>query len=299
MEWKLKQYHSCVDPALKILELLNNHPSRYPPHVIRLIWDMYLELRFFKIFSWGLGFPQDLLDEDWMLHFTLMVQKMRQETEEFKMLFEAADEAEKITNWEEMSNRLRTVIQELNPLARDICFLLLDGGFKCKSSSQLEAKSYKYRVETEDFVSLIRSNLVELRGAPEEVGFIGDALELFAGFVKVLNKWPYSYRSELTYLVQTWASRVSCLAYLYFVGGCDGSCLASTMEDLVSDLKQTILSGNPRSIKLILDVFKVGKHHQFQGTILPEFLAEYIDFLLEHVVIHYGKDDDVELFQEG
>ncbi|CAI9106811.1 OLC1v1006037C1 [Oldenlandia corymbosa var. corymbosa] len=268
MEWKLKQYHTCVDPALDIVVPLKDDPSQYPLH---------------------------LQKDDWMLGYMVMVQEIREAAEELKQKFEAADEGEKVTNWELMSYSLRTMIQELKPQAREICFLLLGGGFICKYSCQLKmSSSYKYRVEIEDFMCSIQMILRGFSGAAPELAFIQEKLELFGAFIKVLNKWPYRYMSELICHIQTWASHISCLVYLY--GEYDES--LAFMETLISELMRKTLSCNPRSITLILDVFKSGKRHKFQGTILSQFLADYVKLLLRHVVKHYVMDD-AEILGEG
>ncbi|CAI9112896.1 OLC1v1013401C1 [Oldenlandia corymbosa var. corymbosa] len=91
-----------------------------------------------------------------------MAQKFRKAAEEFKMQYEAASAVYQITNWEPMSYRLKIVLQGHIPEIREVCRMLLHGGFKRELHCQLEISSREYAQETFEFMDLIYVNLAAL-----------------------------------------------------------------------------------------------------------------------------------------
>ncbi|CAI9117821.1 OLC1v1019306C1 [Oldenlandia corymbosa var. corymbosa] len=310
MERALKKYQICVDPALQILKRML---SQSPPHLRNSIRLMIVELNFFKMFCWGVGFSEELLEADWMLRFTFMAQKFRRTGQDLRMQFEDASEGEKISNWERMKSCLETIIKNLKLQAREICILHVHSKVSA-SSYQLQGwLPYEYGRETSDFIRLIQMNLCTLVSnihliAPElepqtvkqRIGFIQRKLELFAEFVSLLNLWRHRYMGtdKLIYHIQNWASLISSLACLYWIDGTDLVSLTSTTVNMLSDLMKKIMSYNPGSTALFLDVFKATKYHKFRGKWCPTLLPSYVDFLLEHLVIQ-NVDYDIELLREG
>ncbi|CAI9108038.1 OLC1v1007548C1 [Oldenlandia corymbosa var. corymbosa] len=304
MDRKLKQYQTCVDPALDILDSGFGNYSP-PTDLERFIRHISQGLNLFKMLFWGFGFPQELVEPDWMLGLTLMVQQFRGTAEEFRMKFEAP--ATDVIPEKPLSYSLWMMMEEHKSLATEICYVLLqhDQVIKCKYQPKLSSHP-EYGLETLGFIDLILKNLCSFTGGilipvKQQIDFIRGKLKLFRNFVVIpLNKWPpeFTRTGELIYHIQTWASHISCLLFSYWVDEIDDECLASEMGTRLSDLMRKSSLYHPETIGLFLDVFMSAEYHKFEGLWSPWLLEGYVGFLLEHVATEYASHD-IEILWEG
>ncbi|CAI9112901.1 OLC1v1013407C2 [Oldenlandia corymbosa var. corymbosa] len=244
-----------------------------------------MELQFYKIFFWRMCFPEELFAPDWMLHFTLMTQKFRRAAEEFKMQNEAASAEDQITNWDLMSYRLKTVMQEHMPETREMCRMLLHGGFKRKLYCQLEISTREYVLETFDFMNLIDINLgaldvISLQFDPivaQQIAVIQQRMFQFTKILHVFRTWPFKSMGtvEIIYHFHSWVCNISHLVFLYR-----------------ADHRMNESLATAKGIQLFFAIWEM----------FPKLLPDYVDFLLELVVKNYSKDHievNPETIREG
>ncbi|CAI9112356.1 OLC1v1012796C1 [Oldenlandia corymbosa var. corymbosa] len=297
-------YQTCLDPTIQVLDtvLLNLPVSNIPVDLISIIRKMIFDLKFFKMFLWGLSYweePEYDWHLRWAFQFHTLAPRLTKAAKKLVVDYKNVSRRRQEINWEIFGYDLREEIDaEFRPQAKELCIVLLNGSFKCKSCPLNHLKSFlEYARDTSSFVEFVFKNLEALL-LPVDV-FLSDTLKQQVAFIQSKLVEPGNFANsfnrsrtrvknldELISCGRTWVNQISCLAFLVWADGDNNERLPSTMEVLLSDLMQRTKRYIPGVVALFTE-----------NSVIPQLVASYIDFLLEDLVEPMAME--IETLREG